>query len=114
MLSIAGPRARNPVVIRRHTVSAYVITQVEVTDAARFGEYAKLAPIAAGKYGGRYLARGGETAALEGNWQPQRLGIVEFPTLEQAKRFYDSPEYQEAKQVRSGAANMKMLAVEGV
>lgn len=95
-------------------MSAYLIAQVEVTDPDRYGEYVKLAPIAAEKYGGRYLARGGETAALEGNWQPQRLVIVEFPSLEQARRFYDSPEYQEARQARSGAANMKMLAVEGV
>ncbi len=114
MLSIAGPRARNPVFIGRYSMAAYIIAQVEVTDPDRFGEYAKLAPIAAEKYGGRFLARGGETALLEGNWNPPRVVIVEFPSLEQAKRFYDSPEYQQAKQARSGAANMKMLAVEGV
>ncbi len=95
-------------------MSAYVIAQVEVTDPDRFGEYAKLASIAAEKHGGRYLARGGETAALEGNWDPPRLVMLEFPSLEQAKRWYDSPEYQQAKQARSGAANMKLIAVEGV
>ena len=111
---IAGPRGRNPVFIGRYDMAAYLIAQVEVTDPDRFGEYQKLVPKAVEKHGGRYLARGGETAALEGNWDPARVVIVEFPSLEQAKRFYDSPEYQQAIQVRSGAADMKMLAVEGV
>ncbi len=95
-------------------MAAYFIAQVEVTDPDRFGEYPKLAPIAVEKYGGRFLARAGATAALEGNWDPPRVVILEFPSLEQVKRFYDSPEYQQAKQVRSGVAKFNMLAVEGV
>ena len=114
MLYIAGPQAHNPVFIGRYTMAAYIIAQIEVTDPDRFGEYQTLAPKVVEKHGGRFLARGGATALLEGNWDPPRVVILEFPSLEQARRFYDSPEYQQAKQVRSGVAKFNMLAVEGV
>ena len=64
--------------------------------------------------GGRFLVRGGELAVLEGDWQPSRLVVVEFESLEAAKRWYSSPEYQEAKKLREGAASLRMVAVEGV
>ena len=93
---------------------AYLIAEVEVTDAQRYDAYRKLAPPAIAKYGGRYLARGGETVTLEGSWQPKRLLVVEFPTLARAQEFYRSPEYQAAKEARAGGATMKILAVEGL
>ncbi|HYA09637.1 MAG TPA: DUF1330 domain-containing protein, partial [Gaiellaceae bacterium] len=60
------------------------------------------------------LARGGELAVLEGDWQPQRLVVVEFEDLEAIRRFYDSPAYREAKALREGAATLRMVAVQGV
>lgn len=93
---------------------AYIIIDIEVTDPAKYEEYRKVAPAAIAKHGGRYLARGGQSAVLEGDWRPGRLVILEFPSLEQAKNFYTSVEYTAARRVRAGAARMKLVAVEGI
>ena len=65
---------------------AYIIADIEVSDPTRYEEYRKIAPAAIAKHGGRYLARGGQSAVLEGDWRPGRLVILEFPSLEQAKK----------------------------
>jgi len=95
-------------------VSAYLMVRVEVTDPERYREYMKLTPAAIAQYGGRFLVRGGEAVTLEGDEQPGRLVLVEFPSLERARAFYDSPEYQAAKKLREGAANGHFVAVAGV
>ena len=95
-------------------MAAYLVVDIEVSNPAQFEEYKKLAPAAIAKYGGRYLIRGGAYEAIEGEWQPQRLTVVEFESMEKAKAFYRSPEYQEAIEARKGAANMKMLLVQGI
>jgi len=93
---------------------AYVLVDCEVTDPVRYENYKKVAPPAIAKYGGRYLARGGAVSVLEGDWQPNRIVVLEFPDSDTARRFYDSPEYRVARAERSGAANMNMLLVEGL
>ena len=93
---------------------AYVLVDCEVTDLAGYENYKKLAPPAIAKYGGRYLARGGAATRLEGDWDPRRIVVLEFPDAETAKRFYESPEYVAARAVRAGAANMNMVLVEGL
>lgn len=93
---------------------AYILAEIEVTDPARYEEYKLLAPPAIARYGGRYLARGGEMTVLEGDWQPGRVVVLEFPTLEAARTFYDSPEYRAAREKRKGAAKMNMIAVAGL
>lgn len=93
---------------------AYLIADVEVTDAIRYEQYKALAAPAIAKHGGRYLVRGGAHASLEGPWRPHRLVIVEFPDVETAKRFYDSPEYREARAARAGAATGNFVVVEGL
>jgi len=95
-------------------MAAYLVVDIEVTNPARFEGYKKLAPPAIAKYGGRYLIRGGAYEAIEGDWKPQRLTVVEFDSMETAKAFYNSPEYQAAIKMRLGAANMKMLLVQGI
>jgi uncharacterized protein (DUF1330 family) len=92
---------------------AYVIADVEVTDPAKYEDYKKLTPGAVAKHGGRFIARGGQTATLEGNWRPGRVVIIEFPTYEQARSFYTSVEYTAARRARAGAATMKMIVVDG-
>jgi uncharacterized protein (DUF1330 family) len=92
---------------------AYVIAETDVHDAEQYERYKAAAPASIEKYGGRYLARGGALEVLEGDWQPPRVVILEFDDLETAKRWYRSPEYQEAKQLREGAATMRMVAAEG-
>ena len=94
-------------------MSAYMLVDCEVTDPKRYEDYKRLAQAAVAQYGGRYIARGGETVVLEGTWQPKRVVVLEFPDLESARRFYDSPEYKNARAARSGAAHMNMVAVAG-
>lgn len=93
---------------------AYLIADVEITDPAKYEAYRQLTPGAIARYGGRFVARGGETVNLEGGWAPSRVVVIEFPSLDAVRTFYDSPEYREARQARAGAANMRMVAVEGV
>lgn len=93
---------------------AYVIATVEVTDPVKYEDYKKLTPGAIAKHGGRFVVRGGASATLEGDWLPGRIVVIEFPSLDVAKRFYDSPEYGEARRARAGAATLRMIAVEGV
>jgi uncharacterized protein (DUF1330 family) len=93
---------------------AYVIADVEVTDPAGFEEYRKQVPATVAKHGGRFLARGGALETVEGDWQPKRLVVLEFPSLQQAKRWYDSPEYKDPKALRLRTSKSKILLVEGV
>jgi uncharacterized protein (DUF1330 family) len=93
---------------------AYVIVETDIQDPEQYEQYkaASLAAVAGG--GGRFIVRGGEVAVLEGDWQPSRLVVLEFPDLEAARRWYASADYQQAKKLRDGAANLNMVAVEGL
>ncbi len=93
---------------------AYVIVETDITDPEQYEQYKAASPGAVASGGGRFVVRGGELAVLEGDWHPSRLVVLEFPDLEAAKRWYDSPEYAEAKRLRAGAANLRMVAVEGL
>jgi uncharacterized protein (DUF1330 family) len=93
---------------------AYVIVETNVTDSERYEQYKAAAAAAIAAGGGRYLARGGELAVLEGDWQPSRLVVLEFEDLAAVKRWYDSGGYQEAKRLREGAAQLRMVAVQGI
>jgi len=95
-------------------MAAYLIARVEVTNPDAYENYKKLAAEAIAKYEGRYLARGGNMETLEGDEESRRVVIVVFPTLEQAKTFYNSPEYQEAKAARKGAAVGQFVVVDGI
>jgi uncharacterized protein (DUF1330 family) len=93
---------------------AYVIVETEITDPERYEHYKAASPGAVAAGGGRFLVRGGELAVLEGDWHPSRLVVVEFPDLDAANRWYESDVYQEAKRLREGAGNLRMVAVQGV
>jgi uncharacterized protein (DUF1330 family) len=95
-------------------VPAYIVVETDVHDAEKYERYKQASPSAVAAGEGRFIVRGGEIAVLEGDWQPKRLVLLEFPDLEAAKRFYESPEYQAAKRLREGAADFNMVAVEGV
>ena len=95
-------------------MAAYLIARVEVTNPEAYENYKKLAAEAIAKYEGRYLARGGNMETLEGDEEWRRVVIVVFPTLEQAKTFYNSPEYAEAKAAREGAARGQFVIVDGI
>jgi uncharacterized protein (DUF1330 family) len=93
---------------------AYVIVETDVKDPEQYERYKEASPDAVHGGGGRFVVRGGELAVLEGDWSPSRLVMLEFPDLEAATRWYDSPEYQEVRKLREGAANLRMVAVQGL
>lgn len=95
-------------------MAAYVINDMEVTDPAILEEYKKLSPDTVARYGGSFLVRGGALTALEGDWQPKRLVILEFPSVAQARAWIDSPEYAPARRLRQAAAKSNIIVVEGV
>ncbi|MBV8916193.1 MAG: DUF1330 domain-containing protein [Acetobacteraceae bacterium] len=92
---------------------AYVINDMEVTDPDLLEEYKKLSPATVQQFGGRFLARGGDLDVLEGEWRPQRLVILEFPSLAQAKAWANSAEYAPAKQIRQRASRSNIIVVDG-
>jgi len=93
---------------------AYVIAEVEVTDAEKYKNYMALSPGAIAANGGKFIVRGGESVLLEGDLAPKRIVVIEFPDFEAAKRFYDSPEYRQAREARAGAAIFRAIAIQGV
>jgi uncharacterized protein (DUF1330 family) len=95
-------------------MAAYVIVEIEVSDPERYEVYKRLAGPTVGAHGGRYVVRGGRCEALEGGWQPGRVVVLEFPTVAQAKAWWDCAEYRPAKAIRHEAARSRMIVVEGV
>jgi len=93
---------------------AYVIVETDIHDPEQYERYKAASPAAVAGGGGRFVVRGGELAVLEGDWHPKRLVVLEFDDLDAARRWYESENYQEAKKLREGAANLNMVAVEGV
>src|SRR5690242_8501429 len=92
---------------------AYIIAMVNIKDPQKYQEYAKRAGPANAKHGSRFLVRGGKKHALEGDIPFERIVVSEFPDVETARKFYNSPEYQEARRHRLGAAEFHMVIVEG-
>lgn len=92
---------------------AYVLCDIEVTDSAAYEDYKKLSLPAVERYGGRFLVRGGATDVFEGDRQPGRIVVLEFSSPDDARRWYDSPEYREARRVRERAATGSFVLVEG-
>jgi uncharacterized protein (DUF1330 family) len=93
---------------------AYVLVQSDVSNTEQYAAYAKLTPSIVEKFGGKFVARGGRSITLEGVKAPARVVVIEFPSFEAAQAFYNSPEYVAARKVRSGAATMQVVAVEGL
>jgi uncharacterized protein (DUF1330 family) len=94
--------------------SAYVLANVNVTNPQQYEEYKRLSTIAMKTHGAEVCVRGGATEVLEGDWTPGRMVLLKFPSMDKARAFYDSPEYQAAKKAREGAAVMRMVMIEGV
>ena len=95
-------------------MSAYVVIEIVVKNPEGYEEYKLLAPQAIAAYGGKYIARGGKAENLEGDWQPNRIVILEFESVDKAKQWLDSEEYREAKAFRHKYATTNMIVVEGV
>ncbi len=92
---------------------AYVIVEIEIQDPASYEEYKKLTPGSISEYDGKFIVRGAKTECLEGDWNPGRIVVLEFPSVERAKEWWASPGYTRAKMIRQKSAKTKMLVVEG-
>lgn len=95
-------------------MSAYVIADVEVLDAALFETYRQQVPATIAAFDGRYLVRGGGLTVLEGSWAPARCVVLEFPDMARLKAWYDSPAYVPLRAIRERSTNSKLVMVEGV
>ena len=93
-------------------MSAFMFIQADIKDPAQFLEYAKRAPALIGKFGGRYRCMRGEVEQLEGNPDNRKIVVSEWPSMEAAKTFWNSDEYEELKQVREGSADINVYLVE--
>lgn len=95
-------------------MAAYVLANLKVEDQVAYEEYKRVVPPLIERYRGRYLVRGGRAEVLEGEEEAGRLIVLEFETAEDARRWYSSPQYEEAKALRQRAATGWVMLVEGV
>ncbi|MFH0838627.1 MAG: DUF1330 domain-containing protein [Candidatus Omnitrophota bacterium] len=95
-------------------MAVYVIIDIDVKDPIGYEEYKKKGGPTIIAYGGKPLARGGKTEVFEGSWYPKRMVMLEFKTMEDAKRWWNSPEYNEAKKLRHKAASANVVVLEGL
>ncbi len=94
---------------------AYVIVEMQVSDMEQYKRYMAEAPDTVKAAGGEYVVRGGRSETLEGDWQPARLAMLKFPSVEAAKAWYDGERYRRARTLRAGATTLfDMVVVEGV
>jgi uncharacterized protein (DUF1330 family) len=94
-------------------MSAYVIVEIEIHDAAAYDEYRKVVGPTLTRYGGKFIVRGGKIDVLEGSWNPKRIVVLEFESAARAREWYDSEEYRVPKQIRMKASKGNIIVVEG-
>lgn len=95
-------------------MKAYIVVDVDIHDPVAYEDYKKLTPASLQPFGGRFIARGGAVTTLEGDRKPGRIVILEFPSPDAARNWWNSPEYAPAKTLRQSVATTQMLLVEGV
>jgi uncharacterized protein (DUF1330 family) len=95
-------------------MSAYVIVEIDIVDPAGYEEYKQLASATVEKYGGKYIIRGGAVENLEGDWNPKRIVMLQFDSMQRAKEWLNSEEYREPRKMRHRTARTRMVVVEGV
>lgn len=95
-------------------MSAYILANVKVNNPEQYEDYRRLSTLAMKEHGAEVLVRGGKVKVLEGDWTPERVVLLKFPTPEAAQAFYDSAEYGAARRAREGIAVMRMVMIEGV
>jgi uncharacterized protein (DUF1330 family) len=95
-------------------VPAYVIANVRIEEPVRYEDYKRMVPGTLAAFGGRFIARCGKVDVLEGDWRPERLVILEFPSVERARAWWNSPEYAEARSLRQATSTGTLLILEGL
>jgi uncharacterized protein (DUF1330 family) len=94
-------------------MAAYVLAEIEITNPDGYREYTAIVPATIAKYGGRFLVRGGAAEVLEGDWPQRRRVLLEFPSMQAAKQWFDSPEYEKPKAMRQAASDGRLILMEG-
>jgi len=94
-------------------MAGYIVADIEITDPDEYQKYAQQTAATLERYGGKFLVRGGQPETVEGDWKTKRIIIIEFPSVEQAKAWYDSPEYSAIKGIRQRSAISNILLVHG-
>jgi uncharacterized protein (DUF1330 family) len=95
--------------------AAYIIVEMNITNLDQYKQYMASAQEVVKAFGGEYLARGGRHETVEGDWRPHRVGVLRFPSYEQAKAFYDGEQYRQARKLRQGTTEyFNMVLVEGL
>jgi uncharacterized protein (DUF1330 family) len=95
-------------------VPAYVLANITITDPVRYEDYKRMVPGTLVPFGGRFIVRGGDIDVLEGDWRPSRLVLLEFPSIERARAWWNSPEYAEARALRQATSNGTLIILPGV
>jgi uncharacterized protein (DUF1330 family) len=95
-------------------MAAYVIVETDITDPEQYERYRAATPATIAEFGGRFAVRGGDVEVLEGDWAPSRLVLVEFPSMDAVREWWESPGYRAARELRAGAATLRIVAVRGV
>ena len=95
-------------------MSAYVIVDVEITDADLYGQFMKKVTGTVESHGGKFVARGGSLEVVLGSWSPKRLALLQFDSLDQVHGWLNSPEYTALDDIRARSSNINMVVVEGV
>ncbi|MCW2966453.1 MAG: hypothetical protein JWM71_225 [Solirubrobacteraceae bacterium] len=93
---------------------AYIIGDVNVTDPDRYKDYTAHTVETLEPFGGRFIVRGGAHEAIEGDWRPARIVVIEFPDAQAARAWHASEAYQEILPIRHEASTGSMVLVEGV
>ena len=95
-------------------MSVYLIVHTRINNTDGYQEYREKVPVIVKKYGGEYLARGGQLEVIEGDWNPDRIVLIRFPTAAAARDFFNDPDYQPLKQLRHRNAISQIVMVEGL
>jgi uncharacterized protein (DUF1330 family) len=95
-------------------MSAYVIVEIDIIDPSGYEEYKKLAGAPVDRYDGKYIVRGGRIEALEGDWKPKRIVVLQFESMQRAKDWLNCEEYREPRKMRHRTAKTRMILVEGI
>ena len=95
-------------------MKAYILVDVTITNPTLYEDYKKLTPASLVPFEGKFIVRGGAAETLEGEWQPGRIVVIEFPSKQKAKEWWNSAGYAPAKALRQATSKTKMMVVEGV
>jgi uncharacterized protein (DUF1330 family) len=93
---------------------AYVIAEIEITKPEGYREYTTMVPATVEQYGGRFLVRGGKSQVLEGDWAERRRVVIEFPSMDAARKWWDSPEYEPLREIRQRTSRGNLIVTTGL